>query len=338
MKPRVSLFVAIVIMFLASSFCLISSSSTAEAQVMTLKFSHQMAETHPNHLAAKMFASRVEERTKGQIKINIFPASALGSPPELAEQVRLGTVDITTANQGTLDKYIRAISVVLLPYVFDDLDHAHRVIDGPSWDWFSQLAEKEGFIFLSNWELGMRHITNSKRPILKPEDVSGLKIRVPPEIQILATIEALGAVGTKIAVQEVYMALAQGVVDGQENPIQFIFHNKWYEVNKYIALTNHGYSNLIHVISTKTWAKLTPEQQNIIREESKSAGAYVRKISRESDDDLITKMEKMGATITRPELAPFRKLMGPATERCVKYSGEDNVKRFMKLVEDARKK
>ena len=338
MKPRLILLIALSMVASILTFGLISRSSTAEAQVVTLKFAHQMVDTHPNHLAAKMFASKVDERTKGQIKINIYPANALGSPPEQAEQVRLGSIDMATPNQGSLDKYIRAVSVVLLPYAFDDLDHAHRVVDGPSWDWFSNLAEKEGFIFLANWELGMRHITNSKRPILKPEDVKGLKIRVPPEIQILATMEALGAVCTKIAVQELYMALAQGVVDGQENPIQFIYHNKWYEVNKYVALTNHGYSNLIHAISTKTWSKLTPEQQKIFREESKLAGAYVRKISRESDEDLIAKMEKMGVTITRPDPMPFRNLMGPATERCIKYSGEDNVKRFMKLVEEAMRK
>jgi tripartite ATP-independent transporter DctP family solute receptor len=205
-------------------------------------------------------------------------------------------------------------------------------------DWFSPLAEKEGFIVLSNWEWGFRNLTNNKRPILKPEDVKGLKIRTPPEIQLQAAMEALGGVVTKIAFQEVYMALAQNVVDAQENPIAVIYHNKFYEVQKYLALTRHVYNNMVHVISTKTWAKLTPEQQKIFREESKSAGAYMRKAIVAEEADQIAKMEKAGMNVTRPNLAPFRAAMGPAYERIGKYAGEDNVKRFMKYVEDARKK
>jgi tripartite ATP-independent transporter DctP family solute receptor len=240
--------------------------------------------------------------------------------------------------QGALDKYVKAFSVVMLPFMYDDYDHVYRTLDGPSMDWFSPLAEKEGFIVLSNWEWGFRNLTNSKRPINKPEDVKGLKIRTPPEIQLQAAMEALGGIVTKIAFPEVYMALAQNVVDGQENPIAVIYHNKFYEVQKYLALTRHVYNNMVHVVSTKSWAKLTPEQQKIFREESKSAGAYMRKAIVAEEADQIAKMEKAGVNVTRPNLAPFRAAMGPAYERIGKYAGEDNVKTFMKYVEDARKK
>lgn len=312
--------------------------SSAKAQVISMKFAHYGEETHPSHLAAKQFAAKVEERTKGQIKITIYPANILGSPPEQCEQVRLGAIDMGLPTQGALDKYVKAFSVVMLPFLYDDYEHVYRTLDGPSMDWFSPLAEKEGFIILSNWEWGFRNLTNNKRPILKPEDVKGLKIRTPPEIQLQAAMEALGAIVTKIAFPEVYMALAQGVVDGQENPIAVIYHNKFYEVQKYLALTRHVYNCMVHVVSAKTWAKLTPEQQRIFREESRAAGAYMRKLIVSEEADQIAKMEKAGLKVTRPDLAPFRAAMGPAYERIAKYAGEENVKIFMRYVEEARKK
>lgn len=310
----------------------------AEAQVLQMRFAHYGEETHPSHLAAKQFAAKVEERTKGQVKIAIYPANVLGSPPEQCEQVRLGAIDMGLPTQGALDKYVKAFSVVMLPFVYDDYDHVYRTLDGPSMNWFSPLAEKEGFIVLSNWEWGFRNLTNNKRPVLKPEDAKGLKIRTPPEIQLQAAMEALGGIVTKIAFPEVYMALAQGVVDAQENPIAVIYHNKFYEVQKYLTLTRHVYNCMVHVVSTKSWAKLTPEQQRIFREESKSAGALMRKAIVAEESDQIAKMEKAGVQVARPDLATFRAAMGPAYERIGKYAGEDNVKTFMKYVEDARKK
>jgi tripartite ATP-independent transporter DctP family solute receptor len=310
----------------------------SEAQVINMRFAHYAEETHPGNLAAKQFAAKVEERTKGQVKIAIYPANMLGSPPEQAEQVRLGSIDMSLPTQGALDKYVKAFSVVMLPFVYDGYDHAHRTLDGPSMNWLAPLGEKEGFVVLSNWEWGFRNLTNSKRPILKPEDVKGLKIRTPPEIQLQAAMEALGGIVTKIAFPEVYMALSQGVVDAQENPIPVIYHNKFYEVQKHLSLTRHVYNNMVHVISVKSWGKLTPEQQKIFREESKAAGAMMRKAIVAEEEGQIGKMESAGMKVSRPNLAPFRAAMKPAYERIGKYAGEDNVKTFMKYVEEARKK
>jgi tripartite ATP-independent transporter DctP family solute receptor len=328
----------ILIVFAMAFLFYVAGRPTAEAQVLQMRFAHYGEETHPSHLAAKQFAAKVEDRTKGQVKIAIYPANVLGSPPEQCEQVRLGAIDMGLPTQGALDKYVKAFSVVMLPFVYDDYDHVYRTLDGPSMNWFSPLAEKEGFIVLSNWEWGFRNLTNNKRPVLKPEDAKGLKIRTPPEIQLQAAMEALGGIVTKIAFPEVYMALAQGVVDAQENPIAVIYHNKFYEVQKYMTLTRHVYNCMVHVVSTKSWAKLNPEQQRIFREESKSAGALMRKAIVAEESDQIAKMEKAGLQVARPNLATFRAAMGPAYERIGKYAGEENVKTFMKYVEDARKK
>ncbi|MGQ9508800.1 MAG: TRAP transporter substrate-binding protein DctP [Thermodesulfobacteriota bacterium] len=113
------------------------------------------------------------------LKPTSYPANILGSPPEQCEQVRLGAIDMGLPTQGALDKYVKAFSAVMLPFIFDDYEHVYRTLDGPSLNWLSPLAEKEGFIILSNWEWGFRNLTNNKRPILKPEDVRGLKVRTP---------------------------------------------------------------------------------------------------------------------------------------------------------------
>ncbi len=312
--------------------------SVARAQVMRMKLAHFADEGHPGHLAAKMFAENIDKRTNGQIKIDIFPNNMLGSPPEQAEQVKLGTTDMGLPTQGQFDKWIKAMGVVMLPFAYDDYDHVHRAVDGPAFQWFSQMAEKEGFILLSNWEYGFRNLTNNKRPINTPEDVRGLKIRVPPEMQISAAFEALGAVTTVIAFPELYMALAQGVADGQDNPVSVIYFMKFYEVQKHLALTRHIYNNMIHTISAKTWAKLNPEQKTIFQEESKRAGSFMRQQVVSQEDDVVAKMKQAGVQVTQPNLALFRAAMKPAYEKIGKYAGEDNVKRFLEYVEAARKK
>ncbi len=311
----------------------------AEAQtVVRMKLAHFADEGHPAHLAAKMFAENVDKRTNGQIKVDIFPNNTLGSPPEQAEQVRMGVTDMGLPTQGQLDKWLKPLGVVMLPFAYDDYAHVHRVVDGPAFQWFSQLAEKEGFILLSNWEYGFRNLTNNKRAINAPEDVKGLKVRVPPEMQIGAAFDAMGAVTTVIAFPELYMALAQGVADGQDNPISVIYFMKFYEVQKHLAVTRHIYNNMIHTISAKTWAKLTPEQKTIFQEESKKAGAFMRKSIEDQEEDLIKKMQQAGTQVTRPNLAPFRTAMKPAYEKIGKYAGEDNVKKYLEFVEAARKK
>ena len=303
---------------------------------LELKFGHYAAETHPGHKAAVMFADAVKQRTGGKITIKIYPSNQLGSPPEVLEQNRLGVIDMSLPTQGALDKYAKAFAVVMLPFVYDGYQHAYKVLDGPFMDWVAPTLQKENLIFLSNWEWGFRNITNNVRPVNTPGDVKGLKIRVPPEIQLQAAMEACGAVVTKIAFPELYMALKQGVVDGQENPLAVIYHFKIYEVQKHLALTRHVYNSMVHVMSLKTWDNLSADQKKIFKEESKKAGDFFRKAIQDEEKDLVAKLKEKGMQVTSPDVSKFRAVMGPAYERIGKYAGEDNVKKFMKMVEAAR--
>jgi tripartite ATP-independent transporter DctP family solute receptor len=307
------------------------------AAPLTLRFAHYAAEDHPANIAAKQFADRVESRTNGAIKINIFPNNALGGPPEQAQQIKLGTIDMGLPTQGQLDKYDTAFAAVMLPFIWDSPQHVFRVLDGPAMAWLAPLAEKQGFVLLRNWEYGFRNVTNTVRPINTPDDVKGLKLRTPPELQIQASMEALGATVQAIAFPELYLALSQKVVDGEENPIAVIYFNKFYEVQKHLALTRHIYNNMIHTVSAISWNKLNPGQQAIFREESASAGDLMRKLIGDQEDDQIKKIEAAGMLVTRPDLAPFRALMAPAYERIAAYAGADDVKKFKEMAEAGRK-
>src|SRR5450631_3021245 len=280
-----------------AAFSVAAPCVSLHAAPLTMRFAHFAAEDHPANIAAKQFASRVEERTGGAVKINIFPNNVLGGPPEQAQQIKLGTIDMGLPTQGQLDKYDKAFAAVMLPFIWDGPQHVFRVLDGPAMAWLAPLAEKQGFILLRNWEYGFRNVTNSVRPINTPDDVKGLKIRTPPELQIQASMEALGAIVQTIAFPELYLALSQKVVDGEENPIAVIYYSKFYEVQKHLAITRHVYNNMIHTIGVNSWKKLTPEQQAIFREESKNSGELMRKMMADSESDQIDKLQKAGMLI-----------------------------------------
>ena len=315
----------------------LAAPHVAAAATLTLRFAHFAQEDHPAHVAARQFAAKVEARTSGAVKIKIFPNNQLGGPPEQAQQIKLGTIDMGLPTQGQLDKYDKAFGAVPLPFIFDSNALVYRVLDGPAMDWLAPLAEAQGFILLRNWDYGFRNVTSSVRPINNPDDVKGLKLRTPPELQIQASMEALGASVQAIAFPELYLALAQKVVDGEENPIAVIYYNKFYEVQKYLAVTRHIYNNMIHTIGVNAWKKLTPDQQTIFREESVAAGDLMRKLMSDGEADQIARLEAAGMQITRPDLAPFRALMEPAYKRIAAYAGDDNVTKFRDMVEAARK-
>jgi TRAP-type transport system periplasmic protein len=309
----------------------------AHAEPLTLTFVHATQTSHPAHLAALQFARRVEQRTGGQVKFEIFPESQLGSENEMLQKVRLGAIDMEVSSLNYLIKYEKAFSVVVLPYLFDNYAHAHRVLDGPAMAWLAPLAEKQGFVILSNWEWGFRNLTNNVRPINQPEDIRGLRIRVPPVVELEVTMQALGAQVSKIGFKELYAALAQGLVDGQENPLNVIYYNKLYKVQKHLALTRHVYYNSLHLMSVKSWARLTPAQQSIVREESKAAGDGMRRQIVDEEDVLLAKMAADGVKVTRPDPKAFRAMAAPAYQKIAAYAGEENVRRFLKMVEDERK-
>ena len=306
------------------------------APPITMRFAHFGATDHPSNIAAQQFGQRVHDRTNGAVRITVYPNNALGDPAQQMAQIKSGIVDIGLPTQGQLDKYQKAFAAVPLPFLFDSRDQAFKVLDGPVMDWLAPLAEAEGFMTLRNWDYGFRNLTNNKRPVNGPDDVKGLKVRTPPEIQIASAMEAAGAIVTAISFPEVYLALSQGVVDGEENPIAVIYFNKYYEVQKHLALTQHVYNNMILTVGNPSWRKLNPEQQTIFREEGAAAGELMRKLIGEQEQEQLAKIMAAGVQVTRPDLAPFRDRMGPAYDKISAYAGADNVAKMRAIVQQNR--
>ncbi|MEJ2231747.1 MAG: TRAP transporter substrate-binding protein [Nitrospirales bacterium] len=303
---------------------------------MTLKLGHYANAQHAGNKAAQMFAEGVAKRTKGAITVEIYPNNELGNPPEVLEQNVLGVIDMSLPTQGQLAKYSKKFGCVMLPFAYSGYDQAYKVLDGPFIKWAEKDLEDAGLVFLANWEWGFRNLTNSVRPINSPDDVKGLKIRTPPELSIQSAMEALGATVQTIQFSELPMALKQGVVDGEENPVSVIYAFKIYETQKYLAMTGHTYNSMVHVISKKTWAKLTPEQQRILKEESKKAGDFMRKTLRDAEADQIKKLQELGMEVTWPNVAAFKAKMGPAYERMKASVGADNLEYFLKILKETK--
>lgn len=320
--------------FLVLAFAL--SLGTAAQAKMTLKLGHYANADHAGNQAAQMFADGVAKRTNGEISVEIYPNNELGNPPEVLEQNVLGVIDMSLPTQGQLAKYSRKFGCVMLPFAYSGYDHAYRVLDGPFIKWAEKDLDAAGLVYLSNWEWGFRNLTNSVRPVNKPEDVKGLKIRTPPELPIQSAMEALGATVQTIQFSELPMALKQGVVDGQENPVSVIYAFKVYETQKYLAMTGHTYNSMVHVMSKKTWDKLTAQQQKIVKEESKKAGDFMRKTLRDAEADQIKKLEELGMKVTWPDVSAFKAKMGPAYERMKASVGADNLAYFLKIVEQEK--
>jgi TRAP-type transport system periplasmic protein len=321
---------------LSAALLLCLAAAPADAAI-EMRLTHPADVSHPVHLAAERMVKRIADRTNGAVKITIFPNNALGAPPEAAQQVRLGVIDLMLLNPANIESVAPKLGVINIPYQFDDYAHAHRTLDNTGSAWLQAEFQKAGFQQIAYFEWGFRALTNSVRPVNVPEDIKGMKIRVPPELAIKAAFEALGAVTATIAYPEVYMALATKTVDGQDNPLGTVWAAKFFQVQKHVATTKHIYATIVFAASPKSWGRLTPEQQAIFVEEGRRAGNEARKEVQDKENAYLADMEKAGLQITRPEVAKFRALMGPAYAQLKKVLGEDTWAAWSKLVDAARK-
>lgn len=319
---------------LVSALCLAWASSASSA--VELKLGHFGSEEHPSHIAAMQFAKQVEARTNGEVEVELYPNNALGSPPEVLEQVIMGVVDMSLSGQDQLAKHVPLFDTVSIPFSLSNAEHADRVLDGPFKEWAAPELDKIGLVYLSSWDWGFRQLTNSVRPILTPDDIKGLKIRTPPAMTYQAAMGAIGANVQTISFSELVMAMRQGVVDGQENPIGVIYNLKLYESQKYISIINYLYSSMVHVVSKDAWDSLTEEQQKIVAEESDSARLLMRKLSRAEELKQIAAMRAEGIQIDEPDLAPFQAMMGPAYEQIKQKVGEANFDKWIEMTKSVK--
>ncbi|UYG09012.1 TRAP transporter substrate-binding protein [Halomonas sp. M4R1S46] len=287
--------------FVAGSMLVTSSALAAQ----TLQMTHSAAEGNPKWEASELFAELVQEATDAEIRIDVGGNSQYGDDMEALTQMRLGTLALSANSQGTTSSVVPQFSVLGLPFLFDSLPTAWRVMDGKVGDELKKLAEQNGLVLLAMWDNGIRHVSNNVKPIEKPEDLDGLKIRTPPDEMTVDIFEALGANPTPMNFSELYIALQQGVVDGQENPLMNIYSSKLHEVQDYISMTGHKYESTPVLMSKMVWDSLAPEYQEAIQEAALEAGEFNRKASLEADEELKSQMIEAGVEFNEVDKQPF---------------------------------
>ena len=286
-----------------------------EEETYVFKVGHNNPPDHYYHLGLERFAELVAEKTDGRVEIQIFPADQLGGQRQEVEGLILGTHDMVLTSTMVISNFSDAAGVFDLPFIFSDRDHAYRVLDGEIGDEVAAELEKVGLKVLAYWENGFRHITNSVRPIEKPEDLGGLKIRVPESQVYIDTFTTLGAAATPIAFDELFSSLQLGVVDGQENPAGHVIHNAFYEVQDYISLTGHFYTAEPLLISAKLFASLPADIQQAMVEAAEEARDYERQLSIDNEAEYLEQIAEHGMTITEVDVAAFQEAVQPVYEK-----------------------
>ena len=293
-----------------------------QGESRNLILGHGAAPGNPRTLAADMFAKSVAEGSKGQLTIQIQGSEQLGSDVEMLQSAKLGTLDITANSQGPLSNMVPEAAIFGLPFLFSSPQEVWKILDGPIGDKVAALVDKQGMKLLAWWDNGIRHITNNQRPIKEPADLKGLKIRTPQDPITIDIFKALGANPTPIAFGELYLALRQGTVDGQENPLVNIWSAKLHEVQKYVSLSGHKYESTPFIVSMKTWNSLSPEHQQLLQRSAKQAGDFQRNELVRQTDELLIKFKDLKLQINTPNQAPFREATKSVYETWQKKIGD----------------
>ena len=243
--------------------------------------------------------------------------------------LRTGTLDMSVNSQGASSAVLPELSALGLPFLFPNAASAFKVVDGPIGEELARRFEAVGLIVLGWWDNGIRHTTNSKRPITRPEDLRGLKLRTPPDPMTIDIFQTLGAATQQINFNELYVALQQGVTDGQENPLANIHSSKLYEVNRFISLTGHQWQCNPFLASRIAWGRLRPEDRRLVQEVAKEAEAHQRTVSGGIDARLLGEFRANSAvTVNDVDQAPFRAATAPVAERWETRPFGDFVKRL----------
>lgn len=300
-----SIMIMFICLVLILSGC--SNSKPANANEKTiLKVGHINGPDHPWNLGLEGFAKDVSEATNGMLEIQVFASSQLGGERDMAEGLKLGTMEMGLFGTGALQSLDKRLIIEELPYAWSTREKAYAALDGELGEALNEVLKEQSIIGLSYWESGYRHITNSKRAINSLEDLKGLKLRVPEAEMRIDTFKDLGALPTPLAFSEVFTALQQGTVDGQENPLATISASKFNEVQEHLTLSGHIWGSALLGISEKTWNSLSDDYKKVITEKAEIWRDKEREMIRESDEKLLEDLKASGMKVTEPDVQPFK--------------------------------
>lgn len=271
---------------------------------LSLGFSTNLSD--PRGIASEQFKREVEERTHGTITIALYPDSQKGSDSELISSVTTGRIDMTVSSAGNFTGYVNEVGISALPFLFQDFENAWEFMDSTIVADINKNLEEFNIHVLAHFDNGFRCVTTKDKPINTPDDLVGLNIRTPDNAVVKETMSALGALPKTFGFSELYSKLEDGTFDAQENPIPIIYNNKFYQVQQYLAITNHSYDAMPFVISQAAWEALTTEEQNIIQEAANNAQTSNRNLIKQQTEAYIDKLKAEGMHITYPNLDTFK--------------------------------
>lgn len=307
-------------------------SSTALAAEMNLAFTPPL-ESHYGD-GGKAFAAKMTELSSGTMTINLKPAGALGGERDVIEGLQIGTVDLAISSTGPIGNFVPDIYALDFPFLFKGYDQAHAVLDGPIGQGLLEKFKDHDLVGLAWGENGFRNVTNNVQPINTPEDLKGLKLRTMENKVHIAAFTAAGAAPTPMSWTEVLTSLAQGTIDGQENPIPVLTSNKMWEIQKHVTLTQHVYSPAVVVMSKAKYDALSPEQQAWFVEAGKAAAAATRATVAENEKNGVALLKENGMQVVENvDKAAFAAAVQPAYEQ---FAAEMGVDGLIKQIQDAQ--
>jgi tripartite ATP-independent transporter DctP family solute receptor len=297
----------------------------------TIKIGLSHGKSHSFSQALERFKADVEEKSHGRFQVRIFHSSQMGGEKEMQEMLTLGSLDISVS--GVLNTYEPLFTLFEMPYLYRDRKHVIQVNEGPLMQEVAQSLEKEGIVLVGFYENGFRNISTTDKKIEVPSDLAGLKIRTPENPAQIQTMKSLGAIATPLSFSELYAALVQGVVDGQENPLQNIWFGRLYETQKYIAITHHIYNSAYLIASKRFWDRLEVDDRQMIRAALKESSRWQMKYMEQLDRELEANMKKAGVTFTYPDQKKFEKATLSAYEAIYTQLGKEARELVVKIRE-----
>src|SRR5512142_3209966 len=330
---------ALVVALLAA----VALPGAASAAEKTIRLSHVTAKDSPWDKGAHKFAELVAKNTSGRIEVKVFPQSQLanGSQKAELEMLQSGVLDMTWDSPIILALFLdKRFDVFNLPWLYPSMEVANKVADGPMGDLAYKWLADKGIVGLGIGVNGYRELTNSKRPIASPDDMKGIKFRVAGSKLYLETFKLLGANAVTMSFGEVFTALQQGVIDGQENPTAIIDSSRLYEVQKYLTLWHYSFDPLVLCINKRLFEGLSLADQSALREAAREAVAYERQLSADEERRLPEELKKKGMQVNAlspAQVSAFRERVKPVYSMVEEYVGKDNLKLMLSEVDRAAK-
>ncbi len=304
---------------LASAAVLCLGTAAANAQPVVIKFSHVVAENTPKGQGALKFKELAEKKLPGKVQVQVFPSSQLFGDAKELEALLLGDVQFIAPSLSKFDRYTKSIQVFDLPFLFSDVEAVDRFQSGPQGQALLNSMKSKGLVGVAYWHNGMKQMSSDRDQLKRPEDVKGLKFRIQASDVLEAQFRALGANPQKMAFAEVYQALQTGVVDGQENTWSNIYSQKFFEVQKTIAVTNHGVIDYMVVTNAKWWDGLPADVRKGLSEAMAEATVHANKLANDLNEQDRKRIADAGKakiqTLTKEDLAAWQKVMEPVWKK-----------------------